>query len=162
LCSRAPTGVCSPGSPGSNDLIELTELQPPLASATCGDGANASSCQGSVFVSNQFEHGNRTAAFPISAKALNQSYPQLAVARPYAADLTGWFEGFTHPGIIDANGGASRIPSNNFGYTGSKQSDIKSGQGDRCPGSMERGGVWDPFGSNPDPVCNPSEVPWGR
>ena len=41
--------------------------------------------------------------------ALNDSTPELATARPYAVDLTGWFEGFTHPGTIDANGGSSRV-----------------------------------------------------
>ncbi len=37
------------------------------------------------------------------------STPELAFARPYAVDLTGWFEGYSHPGTIDANGGASRV-----------------------------------------------------
>jgi len=35
--------------------------------------------------------------------------PRARRRRPYAADLTGWFEGFTHPGQIDANGNASRV-----------------------------------------------------
>ena len=47
--------------------------------------------------------------FPRSTVALNDFTPELAVARPYAVDLTGWFEGFSHPGTIDANGGASRV-----------------------------------------------------
>src|SRR5207302_9645903 len=51
----------------------------------------------------------RPGAFPVSTTALNGSTPELATARPYAVDLTGWFEGYTHPGTIDANGGASRI-----------------------------------------------------
>src|SRR5262249_36787563 len=44
-----------------------------------------------------------------STVALNESTPELATARPYAVDLTGWFEGYTHPGTIDANGGSSRV-----------------------------------------------------
>ena len=36
-------------------------------------------------------------------------HPELAAARPYAVDLTGWFEGYTHPGTIDANGSSSRV-----------------------------------------------------
>ena len=32
------------------------------------------------------------------SQALNGSTPELATARPYAVDLTGWFEGYTHPG----------------------------------------------------------------
>ena len=46
---------------------------------------------------------------PQSTTALNDFTPELATARPYAVDLTGWFEGFSHPGTIDANGGASRV-----------------------------------------------------
>ncbi len=52
---------------------------------------------------------NRPGAFPQSITALNDSTPELATARPYAVDLTGWFEGYSHPGIQDANGNASRI-----------------------------------------------------
>ena len=51
----------------------------------------------------------RPGAFPQTVTALNDSTPELAVARPYAVDLTGWFEGYTHPGTEDANGGSSRI-----------------------------------------------------
>src|SRR5205085_11646278 len=51
----------------------------------------------------------RVAAFPESVQSLNGSTPELAVGRPYAVDLTGWFEGYTHPGGNDANGGYSRV-----------------------------------------------------
>ena len=51
----------------------------------------------------------RPGAFPESVIALKNSTPELAVARPYAVDLTGWFEGYTHPGTLDANGGSSRV-----------------------------------------------------
>ena len=80
--------VSRPGA--NNDLIELTGSGVPLADATVRNiNANGKS---------------RPGAFPVSTTALNQSTPQLAFARPYAVDLTGWFEGFTHPGMIDANG----------------------------------------------------------
>jgi hypothetical protein len=112
------------------------------------------------------------------------------VARPYAPDLTGWFEGYSHPGIYDANGSASRIalvvgtgsiqngalnilgsnPLTNLlfnpqGRAGFASSVMTTGQGDRCPGSMERGPA-DP-GSSATNVesgfpCNPSEVPTGK
>ena len=75
----------------SNDLIELTKLGVPLAAAT---------------VRHVMANGKtRAGAFPQSIAALNGSTPELATARPYAVDLTGWFEGFTHPGQDDANGG---------------------------------------------------------
>ncbi len=78
-----------------NDLIELVKLGVPLADAT---------------VRNTNANGKvRPGAFPESVTALNDSTPELATARPYAVDLTGWFEGYTHPGTQDANGGSSRI-----------------------------------------------------
>lgn len=155
--------------PGAdNDLIELTKLGVPLAQATVRDtNANGKT---------------RPGAFPISTTALNDSTPELATARPYAVDLTGWFEGYTHPGTIDANGGASRIaPVVGVGsiengtlnifdsllnvLPGSSdrlqfaQQMLTTGQGDRCPGSMERGALYYPESGFP---CNPNQVPTGK
>ena len=155
--------------PGAdNDLIELTKLGVPLAQATVRDiKANGKT---------------RPGAFPVSTTALNDSTPELATARPYAVDLTGWFEGYTHPGTIDANGGASRIapvvglgsiengslnlfssllnilPGSSDRLSFAQQS-LTTGQGDRCPGSMERGALYYPESGFP---CNPNEVPTGK
>jgi hypothetical protein len=126
---------------------------------------------------------SRPGAFPQSVTALNRSTPELAVARPYSVDLTGWFEGYTHPGTIDANGGTSRVAPviglasvengiassiapglagmlQTFLGTGTPNGKpiLTTGQGDRCPGSQERGGVWYPESGFP---CNPSQVPTG-
>lgn len=170
-----PQAYCTVGSPGYNDLIKLVELQPALAGAT---------------VRNIFADGRwRQGAFPISTKALNESMPELATGRPYAADLTGWFEGFSHPGVTDANGGTSRIASNNVDLApggnlpggvlsalnslpkdpltqqiqtflnNSSNMGIKAHQGDRCPGSVERGALWYPETGYP---CDPREKPTGR
>jgi phospholipid/cholesterol/gamma-HCH transport system substrate-binding protein len=187
----------------NNDLIDLTKLGVPLAGAT----VRPINVNGKV----------RPGAFPISTQSLNSSTPELATARPYAVDLTGWFEGYTHPGTIDANGGSSRIapvigigslqngalnllPSfadptlrsilyfgglggtlggalgstglgsildstglgASLGLTGGSVNSqgglITTGQGDRCPGSQERGGVWYPQSGFP---CNPKQVPTG-
>ena len=155
--------------PGAdNDLIELTKLGVPLAQATVRD--------------TKANGKTRPGAFPISTTALNDSTPELATARPYAVDLTGWFEGYTHPGTIDANGGASRIapvvgvgsiengslnifssllnvlPGSNDRLNFAQQS-LTTGQGDRCPGSMERGALFYPESGFP---CNPNEVPTGK
>ena len=154
----------------NNDLTELTALGKPLAAATVRPiNANGK---------------RRLGAFPQSTIALNKSTPELATARPYAVDLTGWFEGYTHPGTIDANGGSSRVApvigvgsiQNGtlnllpdflqaalrqvlaFGSPGGQGGLLTSGQGDRCPGSMERGAVWYPESGFP---CNPSQVPTG-
>jgi phospholipid/cholesterol/gamma-HCH transport system substrate-binding protein len=153
-----------------NDLIELTRLGVPLAAVTVHNvNANGKS---------------RPGAFPQSTIALNNSTPELATARPYAVDLTGWFEGYTHPGMVDANGGISRVApivglsSITNGLTTSILSGLPgflqtflgtnnpagapiltTGQGDRCPGSIERGALWYPESGFP---CNPSEVPTGK
>jgi phospholipid/cholesterol/gamma-HCH transport system substrate-binding protein len=159
--------------PGPNqDLIDLTRQSIPLAAVT---------------VHNVQANGkSRPGAFPESVTSLNSSTPELAVARPYAVDLTGWFEGYTHPGGDDANGGVSRVaPVVSIGSISSGVLNIlpsiltnplgqflqafgagtpKSGgvlvfgQGDRCPGSMERGGLFYPQSGFP---CNPSQVPTG-
>jgi phospholipid/cholesterol/gamma-HCH transport system substrate-binding protein len=181
ICTRSDHN-CTPAKPGTNDLIQLTELGVPLAVVTCGQGAGASSCHGTL----QANGKQRLGAFPQSTIALNDSTPELAVARPYAVDLTGWFEGYTHPGIVDANGGISRvapvvglasvennatstipIPSGLSGFLqtflgqagapGGKPF-LTTGQGDRCPGSQERGALFYPYQGYP---CNPSEVPTG-
>jgi phospholipid/cholesterol/gamma-HCH transport system substrate-binding protein len=130
----------------------------------------------------------RGGAFTESTTALNNSTPELATARPYAVDLTGWFEGYTHPGTIDANGGSSRVApiigvgsiQNGtlnllppfldaalrsvlaFGGNGTTNSTgglLTSGQGDRCPGSMERGALYYPESGFP---CDPNQVPTGK
>ncbi len=159
--------VSRPGA--ANDLIELTSLGQPLAAAT---------------VHQILANGKpRLGAFPQSVKALNDSTPELAIARPYAVDLTGWFEGFSHPGGYDANGAYSRVApivgvgsiSNGvlnflpaflkaalrnvlaFGQNG-KGGLVTTGYGDRCPGSMERGAIYYPESGYP---CDKTQLPTG-
>jgi len=163
---RVLTDVVSrPGA--DNDLTDLTRLGAPLASATVDP----------VRVDGK----RRPGAFPESTAALNDFTPELATARPYAVDLTGWFEGFSHPGTIDANGGSSRVaatlsvlsPTDSALLGGlpldqqiAKVIQFLTGpgggltafQGDRCPGSMERGGLFFPETGFP---CNPRQVPSG-
>jgi phospholipid/cholesterol/gamma-HCH transport system substrate-binding protein len=159
--------VSRPGP--NNDLIDLTKLGVPLAAVT----VHPVQANGKL----------RPGAFPQTTIALNNSTPELAIARPYAVDLTGWFEGYTHPGTIDANGSSSRIapmvglgsfqngvsatpPEGLAGFqflfqgvgTPTGKPIVTSGQGDRCPGSMERGAVYYPYSGYP---CNPSQVPTG-
>jgi phospholipid/cholesterol/gamma-HCH transport system substrate-binding protein len=152
--------ISQPGP--NNDLIDLISLGQPLQAATVGD----------IFVNGK----QRLGAFPISTQALQQSTPELATSRPYAADLTGWFEGYSKPGGVDANGNYARVAGvvGAASFSGGgiltpilrqlnltqiiNAGDLKINQGDRCPGSMERGGVWYPQSGYP---CNPSEVPTG-
>ena len=150
--------VSQPGP--SNDLTDLTKLAVPLAAIT---------------VKNVSANGKlRPGAFPQSTSALGSTTPELAVARPYAVDLTGWFEGYSHPGGVDAVSTYNRaaIVIGAFSdQTGSLsflnpilrlpfvRSLLTSGQGDRCPGSMERGGLYYPESGYP---CTPSQVPTGQ
>jgi phospholipid/cholesterol/gamma-HCH transport system substrate-binding protein len=164
-----------------NNLIELNKLAVPLARATVGGELG----EPLVYA----DGANRLGAFPVSINALNQSIPELAVARPYSVDLTGWFEGYSHPGLVDANGGVSRIApvvgvgsvqngvlnllpgafgdllTNPEGRAPFAASVLTTGQGDRCPGSMERGPT-DP-GSSASNVesgfpCSLNQVPTGK
>ena len=183
--------ISRPGA--NNDLIELNQLAPPLAKVTVG----------SLFADGRTRRG----AFPVSQQALTESIPELAVARPYAVDLTGWFEGYSHPGVYDANGATSRVAAVvGLGSTvgsgslpacttavqlalakvGIKKCPIGSvlplltnaaarlpfaksvlttGQGDRCPGSMERGpspGTSAAFYPETGFPCNPKQIPTGQ
>jgi phospholipid/cholesterol/gamma-HCH transport system substrate-binding protein len=152
-----------------SDLIDLIALGRPLAAVT----VNQIRADGKL----------RPGALPQSTIALNDATPELATDRPYAVDLTGWFEDFSHPGGQDANGGYSRAApvvgvaslENGvlnilppyvdaalrsvlaFGSAGSKGL-VVTGQGDRCPGSMEPGALYYPYPGYP---CTPSEVPTG-
>jgi hypothetical protein len=81
-------------SGANNDLIDLTSSNVPVRDIAVGQvQANGASREG---------------AFPASTKALKASTPELASARPYAPDLMGWFDDFSHSGVYDALGGVSR------------------------------------------------------
>ena len=149
-------------SPGEdNDLIELTRGQIPLRD---------------IAVRDVERNGKkRRGAFPESVDALRKSIPELAYARPYAVDLTGWFDDFGHSGVYDALGGKSRVGTyvNAFAQvdgvlrplplnlrTPAGDRFIASDQRNRCPGAAEvpaedRSNPWRP---NPDHNCDPSQV----
>jgi hypothetical protein len=100
--------------------------------------------------------------------------PEISYARPYAVDLTGWFDDFSHSGVYDALGGASRAAPHvsAFATVNGVLTPIPPqlrepifeqlaslGQRDRCPGAIERGAVWKP---SPDFPCDASQVPEGN
>jgi phospholipid/cholesterol/gamma-HCH transport system substrate-binding protein len=146
--------------PGAgNDLIDLVRLGVPLANAT---------------VNPIRVHGKlRPGAFPETVNALQPSTKEFAYDRPYAVDLTGWFEGYSHPGGYDANGGYARVAPvvGAFSLTTGGTlipmpvqqllshyvSTLKFGMGNRCPGSMENA-PWDPYPSLGAKYCTPSEL----
>jgi phospholipid/cholesterol/gamma-HCH transport system substrate-binding protein len=148
-------------SPGAgNDLIELTGSAVPLRDQAVGPV--------------QRNGAKREGALTASAKALAEAAPELATARPYAPDLTGWFDDFSHSGIYDALGGASRAApyTNLFANVNgvlkplvdaaTQDQAFKNatslGQRWRCPGSVERGAMYKPSPSFP---CDASEGPLG-
>jgi phospholipid/cholesterol/gamma-HCH transport system substrate-binding protein len=153
----------------NNDLIDLTNSNVPVRDIAIGPvQANGASREG---------------AFPASVKALSSSTPELSSARPYAPDLIGWFDDFSHSGVQDALGGVSRVAlyANLFTLVNNLPniadlslltnpalraagfaSTAVTGQNNRCPGSMERPA---PDNSNPfvpsDVRCDPSQMPLG-
>jgi phospholipid/cholesterol/gamma-HCH transport system substrate-binding protein len=143
----------------NNDLVELTRSSVPLRDIAVGPV--------------QANGKQREGALPATVKALGEATPELAFARPYAVDLTGWFDDFTHSGVYDALGGASRAALYVNGFSningilkpllpGDRESFFNAAASlnnrNRCPGSIERGGAWKP---TPDYNCDLSQVPLG-
>ncbi len=143
----------------ANDLVELTKLTVPLAAITTKAATRAGT--------------KRDGAFVETIKALDDATPELRFARPYAVDLTGWFDDFSHSGIYDALGGASRAAPYVNAFTNVNgvfkpildpvvgQEAFKAvatlGQRNRCPGSAERGSLWQPTPQ----TCDATQIPVG-
>jgi phospholipid/cholesterol/gamma-HCH transport system substrate-binding protein len=151
--------ITAPGA--DNDLIELTQAAEPLRDIAVGSAARNGK--------------TREGAFPATTKALSGATPELATARPYAPDLTGWFDDFSHSGLYDALGGASRAAPyvNLFANVNgvlkplldratqakALEQGLSSDQRWRCPGAAERGAVYKP---TPDFPCDAAQEPLGK
>jgi phospholipid/cholesterol/gamma-HCH transport system substrate-binding protein len=139
-------------APGpNNDLIELTEKQPRLASLT-------------------------STVFPRTIRTLNRSQPVVESLRQYTPDLAGWFTKFGQGAAnYDANGHFARIAPVFSGFTftdtpgggvltptlpSSRLAGFDIGNLKRCPGGATQ---QSPDGSSNWPVedCDPSSVPPG-
>ncbi len=147
--------------PGAgNDLVELLKAQPALAGVT---------------VKKVKANGKtRKPAFTELASALSDGAPELAFFRPYAPDLTGWFDDFSTSGAYDANGAFSRAGLALSAFTVTPllglvpippalRDDVlaagaKLGRNNRCPSSDERGAIYKP---TPAFNCDASMVPVG-
>lgn len=140
----------------NSDLISLVTSTPAVATQAIGPvQANGAQRQG---------------AFPESTTALNQGTPELAFARPYAPDLQGWFDDFSHSGIADALGGASRAQPDFNAFANVQgllqpippalrasvfNSVASLNQRNRCPGAADHGTVFKP---SPDFNCDPTQT----
>ena len=135
-----------------NDLVELTRGQVPLRDIAVGPV--------------QRNGAQRQGALPSSTDAIRESVPELGYARPYAVDLTGWFDDFSHSGVYDALGGESRAAPhvNAFVTAGGllqpvppelrdavSNSVLARDQRNRCPGAADVGSAYKP---TPDFNCD--------
>jgi len=149
-----------------NDLVELLRAQVPLDKAA-NDEVQANGA-------------TRKAAFPELAQSMRDSTPQLSFFRPYAVDLTGWFDDFSTSGQTDALGNFSRagLAVSAFTFTPlaglipippALRDDVVAanasvGRNNRCPGSIERdtGDRSTPFKPTEDFNCDATQVPVGK
>lgn len=143
-----------------NDLYELSESTMPFRDIAIGPV--------------QANGKQRPGSFETSTRSLRQQTPHWASARPYAVDLTGWFDDFSHTGIYDGNGSAARVAANvnAFTFVNGQLTPVPVElrqqlfnavatlkQLNRCPGANERdpgdGSVpWRESGLN----CDPTQV----
>jgi phospholipid/cholesterol/gamma-HCH transport system substrate-binding protein len=158
--------VRRPGA--NNDLLELSRTTLPLRDIAIGPV--------------QANGRTRRGAFAESTESLHEQAHHFAFQRPYAVDLAGWFDDFSHSGIYDANGSASRVATsvNAFKVIDGTLPDLELdfiepgeraelfrqlasiGQANRCPGSVERPRDGsNPYRPSPDYNCDPSQLPVG-
>ena len=156
--------IRTPGA--NNDLVELLRAQAPVRDIATG--------------LVQANGKQRRGALPELTDALNDSAPELAFARPYGVDLTGWFDDFSTSGVYDALGAFSRagLALSAFTFTPAlgqivpvppelRDEALAAGaelnRSNRCPGSVERdtadgSTTWRPTA---DFNCDPSQRPVG-
>jgi phospholipid/cholesterol/gamma-HCH transport system substrate-binding protein len=155
--------ISQPGN--DNDAINLLEAQEPLDRIANGP---------------VHAHGKqREGAFRETVDALKDATPELAFARPYAPELTGWFDDFSATGAYDALGSFSRAGLGLSALTLNPilgdiqlvppdlrkavfEANVETGRNDRCPGSLERErGGSNPFVAPRNSNCDPKMVPIG-
>jgi phospholipid/cholesterol/gamma-HCH transport system substrate-binding protein len=104
------TLVKRPG--GENDLIDLAESVGPLRDQAVRDVTR--------------NGARRPGSFPASTASLRGQMPILQQFRPYAVDFTGWLDDFSHSGIYDANGSASRSATSANAFASSRARSCRS------------------------------------
>ena len=144
-----------------NDLLELTNGQVPLKEAALDE--------------REVNGKKRRGAFAENIDSLKGFTPELAYARPYVVDFTGWLDDFGHSGVYDANGGKSRVGTYVNAFANiegvikpiplplrneASQQVTATGQMNRCPGAAEfpapdKSNPWKP---SPDHNCDPNQL----
>jgi phospholipid/cholesterol/gamma-HCH transport system substrate-binding protein len=157
-------------APGpADDLIELTQLQDPLAEI----GAGPVNRNGAA----------RPGALPASSDSLRDSLTALSTLRAYAPELAGWFDDFGHSGFPDAFGGIGRISTTLNAFSPGVPGVLNCGALQilgglcnaldatalynalgtkflrRCPGANERGLSEDQLTQGGTVDCDPNEKP---
>jgi phospholipid/cholesterol/gamma-HCH transport system substrate-binding protein len=148
-----------------NDLYELSESIFGFRDVTTRPG--------------QYNGRERPGSFATSTESLRAQTPQFAFQRPYIVDITGWFDDFSHSGIYDANGSASRVSTNVSAFSFAEgqfelvpeelrrevfNTVASRGQRNRCPGSTERPAPdkSNPVKPSPDFNCDETQLPPGN
>lgn len=148
----------------NNDLIDLAKAIPPFRDIAIGPV--------------QRNGKERRGSLPESAESLKTGKEPIAFFRSYIVDFTGWLDDFSHSGFYDAMGNASRVATsvNAFAAVDGTlkfvppalrqpitQATTRTGQINRCPGSMERPAEdgSNPWKPTPDFNCDPTQLPPG-
>jgi phospholipid/cholesterol/gamma-HCH transport system substrate-binding protein len=161
----------------SNDLVELTRSQVPLA--RIGVGSGAPDCGSNPLADydaaadDDFSQG----ALGETACALQNQLPQVSHIRAYIPEWVGWFDGFSTSGTLDASGGIGRIALTLNAFSPGLTGGIDPGlplpdianvltqinARARCPGALERdpGDGSTPFTDGGAINCDTDLVPPG-
>jgi phospholipid/cholesterol/gamma-HCH transport system substrate-binding protein len=148
-----------------NDLYELSESIFGFRDVTTRPG--------------QYNGKERPGSFATSTQSLKEQTPQWAFQRPYIVDVTGWFDDFSHSGVYDANGSASRVSTNAsiFAFLNGAVTFVPEelraqvfnqvasvGQRNRCPGATERPAEdkTNPYKPSADYNCDETQIPPGN
>jgi phospholipid/cholesterol/gamma-HCH transport system substrate-binding protein len=148
-----------------NDLIDLAKSVPPFRD---------------IAVRPVRRNGKeRPGSFATSTESLRRQRTPFAFFRPYLVDFTGWLDDFSHSGIYDAFGSASRVASsvNAFASVNGQlklvpqplrealnDAVVRTGQTNRCPGATERPAEdgSNPWKPSPDFNCDLTQTPPGQ
>jgi phospholipid/cholesterol/gamma-HCH transport system substrate-binding protein len=167
--------------PGAdNDLIDLTKLGVPLAKATVRNVRADGKVRPGAFPESTISLRNSTPELAYGRPYVvdltawfesfshpggydaNGAYSRVAPVVGLASLDNGALN-LCSAQILQILGGTCSAVTNLISNPASRLSFFKAvettNQGDRCPGSMERGGLWYP---EPGYACDPSEVPTGK